>query len=220
MSRMTSLHENLLDPAEIRFFEEIQTLLNARAVRLSHRIDNICGVDAAYSSKGNKVAAAAVLLKGRYQREVATYQGEFSLPYVSGLFYLHEGPFAIAAVRRLSIEPQLVCFDAQGVAHPRSKGLATICGMILGIPSVGITKNILVGKPYSYKYRLDKLRFKDQDIGIVTRGTKERFWSPGYSVNLEDLENIVSIHGETILEALRSAHGESKKLMASLNKRK
>jgi len=96
----------------------------------------ICAVDASYRS--DRVAAVATeTVDGRVVAH-GVYTGRFTFPYVPGLFYLHEGPFVTAAVNRLKVRPQLVCFDAHGAAHPRYAGLATICGIVLGIPSIGI----------------------------------------------------------------------------------
>ena len=98
-----------------------------------------------------RVVATAVVFRDCLVNETSTYEEKFTFPYISGSFFLLEGPFVVAAVKKLENRPDLVCFDAHGLAHPRSKGLAAICGMVLGIPSIGIAKSALIGKKLHYK---------------------------------------------------------------------
>jgi deoxyribonuclease V len=212
------LETQSFDVAEKTFFEQIQSLINANPIHHPERFSKICGVDAAYSAKDKRVVATAVLFLDGNRYETKTYEGTFTFSYVSGLFYLYEGPFVVAAIKKLETEPQLVCFDAQGIAHPRSKGLATICGMVLGISSIGIAKRALVGNSVLYKTGLDRLRYNNEDVGFVTKENKEKYWSPGYSISLQDLEEIISQHGRTILKTLEIAHDLSKRSIADLDK--
>jgi len=204
---------NRLDRAEIEFFKEIQSLIvKTRTVkRASLKIRKICGVDAAYSPDGNSVAAAATQIVDGQISETSTYSGTFSFPYVSGLFYLHEGPFVVAAVRRLKETSHLVCFDAHGAAHPNSGGLATVCGRVLGIPSIGVAKTPLVGKEIFYRNGLNKIEFENRFVGYVTSKPK-RYWSPGYSVSLAELETIIcSKTGEDCAKALQYSHTSARR---------
>ncbi len=132
----------------------------------------------------------------------------FTFPYVGGLFYLHEGPFVVAAVERLQSKPQLVCFDAHGRAHPRSAGLATIAGMVLGVPSVGIAKSLLVGTiGEADGSGLRRIVYEGDVVGFATgEGKEKRFWSSGYSVSLEGLRRIILDTGEACLKCLAEAH--------------
>jgi deoxyribonuclease V len=126
---------------------------------------------------------------------------------MSGLFFLREGPFAVAAVNGLRERPDLVCFDAHGISHPRHAGLATICGMILDIPSIGVAKSKLIGDTRSYKEGLEKMVYGDAEVGFVTRyeGRAKRYWSPGYRVSLEQLEMIISRHSEECIKSIEEA---------------
>jgi len=42
-------------------------------------------------------------------------------------------------------EPDVVVFDAHGIAHPRRMGLACHLGLVLDRPSIGCAKSVLVG---------------------------------------------------------------------------
>lgn len=197
--------ESRLDSAEIDFFADIQRLLFRKKKLLPRRIRRICAVDASYH-RSNVVAAATQFIDGR-MAEQSVYAGHFTFPYVSGLFYLHEGPSAVEAVRRLKEMPQLLCFDAHGAAHPRSAGLSTVCGMVLGIPSVGIAKSLLVGKVVKQDDACRVVLFSRRAVGIMTDfGPGTRYWSPSYSVGIRKLKTLIGEYGETCLKAMVESH--------------
>jgi deoxyribonuclease V len=206
------LHEKSdgIDKAESYFFSSIQKFMKSEKSRLPAMIDNICGVDASYRGK-NVVAVASLFINGEL-RETGVYSGNLTFPYVTGLLYLHEGPFAIAAIKKLRSMPQLICFDGHGLAHPRSMGLATICGMVIGIPSIGICKSPLVGRSIRYKEGLEKIIYKNRTVGFVSRfSNKPRYLSPGYSVNLRELESIMQRYGHICLKAMEESDRFAKK---------
>lgn len=202
-----------LDPAEAAFFSDLQSMVARRRLAVPRPITRICGVDAAYA--GDSVFAAACLLEKGRSVARAVYEGRCSLPYVSGLFYLREGPFAVAAVRSLEALPQLVCFDAHGAAHPRSAGLATTCGSVLGVPSVGIAKSLLVGY-VSQAGGLERIVWGCKTVGFATGAAgARRYWSPGYSVSLATLRSIIRAHGTECLRAMDEAHSEARRARSS-----
>jgi deoxyribonuclease V len=200
-----------LDGAEVAFFASLQQLIRVAARPLPKKVSRICGVDAAYRS--DRVAAVATeALDGRTVAR-GVYKGRFSLPYVPGLFYLHEGPFVTEAVSRLKARPQLVCFDAHGAAHPRSAGLATICGMVLGIPSIGIAKSLLVGRVEPGEDRVRRITYNSEVVGFASGNGAMRYWSPGYSVSLEELEVLMREQAPTCLRLMRESHRLAKEEM-------
>lgn len=213
-SRRNSAHPSeLLDEAELRFFEGLQNLFDLPSVALPKKVRRIGGADAAY--RGRVVVSAAALSVNGAMTNSYCYRGRFTVPYVSGLFYLHEGPFVVAAIEGLESRPQLLCFDAHGGAHPRSAGLATVAGMVLGIPSVGIAKSLLVGRiEKADKSGLEKIVYRGDVVGFVTgRGREKRYWSPGYSVTLGGLSRIIAVYGDACLECLNEAHRLSAKFL-------
>jgi deoxyribonuclease V len=212
--------KTILDVAERDFFEQIQELLSAREQshkkkkrksKVVKKFRIICGVDAAYSSDDRVVAVASVLdSESGELLEQNEYSGVSNFPYVPGLFFIREGPFVTEALRGLKKkEPDLVCFDAHGLAHPRRLGLATICGMILKIPSIGIAKTKLVGEEEPYKRDLDRLiEEKEKTLGFVSAhpSGKKRYWSPGYSISISELERIIENYGDTCLDSIQRSH--------------
>jgi deoxyribonuclease V len=204
--RIQTLRKQVLDPAEVNFFSDLQKMLAKRNEALPSSVSTICGVDAAYH--GDRVFAAACMFQMGRLAAKGAYSGMCSLPYVAGLFYLREGPFVVAAVRSLKVRPQLLCFDAHGAAHPRSAGLATTCGMLLGIPSIGIAKSMLVGEvSYSTTTGLGRIVYGSKTVGFVTTttGGSKRYWSPGYSVTLASLRSIIRMQASECLQAMSEA---------------
>lgn len=186
------------------FFAGLQTLLHAKARSLPKKISRICAVDASYRS--NRVAAVATAAVDGLVVERSVYTGHFSFPYVAGLLHLHEGPFVTEAVKRLRVRPQLVCFDAHGAAHPRFMGLATISGMVLGIPSIGIAKSILVGRVEPSDEAIHRITYNGSVVGFATGKGGAKYWSPGYSVTLDDLERLMREQGSTCLRLMEESH--------------
>ncbi|MFP4058499.1 MAG: endonuclease V, partial [Candidatus Brocadiia bacterium] len=81
--------------------------------------------------------------------------------------------------------------DAHGYAHPRRMGLACHLGLLLGAPSVGCAKSVLVGEyamPAPQAGAWTPLRDGDEVVGAALR-TRERvkplFVSCGHRVSLE-----------------------------------
>jgi deoxyinosine 3'endonuclease (endonuclease V) len=209
------LHSSLIDGAERSFFEKLQLHLKTDEGKPSGRkrtFGRICGVDAAYG-EDDSVYAVASVIDTRNQKlvESAEYSGRATFPYVSGLFYLREGPFAFEVISKLQVKPDLVCFDAQGYAHPRRQGLATICGIIAGIPSIGVSKSKLVGENQGHKYGLRKLVTGEEILGYVT-SNPTRYWSAGFSVKLAELEKIIENYGDICLRAINESHQHAGKM--------
>lgn len=203
MSGILQSHEDL-DRAEVAFFASLQTLLHARAKSLPKKISRICAVDASYHF--DRVAAVATEAVDGLVVERSVYASRFSFPYAAGLLYLHEGPFVTEAVKRLKVRPQLVCLDAHGAAHPRFMGLATIAGMVLGIPSIGIAKSILVGRVEPSDEAIRRITYNGLVVGFATGRGATKYWSPGYSVKLDDLEMLMREQGSTCLRLMEESH--------------
>jgi deoxyribonuclease V len=110
---------------------------------------------------------------------------------VPGLLAFREGPSILAALATLKAQPDVLIFDAQGLAHPRRMGLAAHLGVVLDIPSVGCAKSRLVGTyrvPGELKGSWEPLVDEGEVIGAVvrTRGrVRPVFLSVGHRVDLE-----------------------------------
>jgi len=120
----------------------------------------IAGLDCALSSDGQRIVAAAVILKapnatsGLWEPlkppdfkliETTTASQKVTFPYIPGLLSFREAPVCIAAVEKLKSEPDAFIIDGQGIAHPRRLGLAAHLGLFFDKPTIGCAKSRLTG---------------------------------------------------------------------------
>ena len=198
-----------IDPAEASFLADLQVLLSGGAgprrwASCPSPIHRLCAVDASYSGE-RVVAVATEFLDGALEGR-GVYRGRCHFPYVSGLLCYREGPFVVEAVRRLANPPELVCFDGHGIAHPRSAGLATVCGMVLGLPTVGMAKSLMRGTAVASGGETGPIMSGDRWVGLAERtGASRRYWSPGHGVSTRQLATIVSRYGQICLQAMRES---------------
>jgi deoxyribonuclease V len=154
----------------------------------------IAGVDIAVG-KANEIAQAAVVVLSYPELRlvaVELVQGKLEFPYIPGLLSFRESPLILAACRKLSLTPDLIIVDGQGVAHPRRLGLASHLGLFLDVPTIGCAKSRLCGshdipteEAGSYTEVLDK----GEVIGAALRtrtGVKPLYISTGHRINLEN----------------------------------
>jgi deoxyribonuclease V len=113
-----------------------------------------------------------------------------TFPYVPGLLAFREAPVLLGAFARLRAEPDVVVFDAHGLAHPRRMGLASHLGLVLGTPSIGCAKSVLVGTfdpPPRAAGTWTPLVHEGETVGAAVRtrdGVKPVFVSQGHRISL------------------------------------
>jgi deoxyribonuclease V len=106
----------------------------------------VAGVDQAFLDDDRAVSAVVVFC-GDSVVERAHAVTDLSVPYVPGLLSFREGGPILAAFERLDSRPDLALFDGSGRIHYRQAGLATHMGVVLDLPSVGVAKSLLCGRP-------------------------------------------------------------------------
>jgi len=187
-----NLHSWQVSPAQAL---DLQLKLASQVCRsnevASHRF--IAGVDISVNRAQGMATGAAVVLSYPELRLVETkvVNGKLAFPYVPGLLSFREAPLTLAACERLSVTPDLILVDGQGIAHPRRMGLASHLGLFLDTPTIGCAKSLLCGshqtpgwKPGSYAEVVDG----DEIIGAALRtklGTKPIYVSIGHKVDLQ-----------------------------------
>ncbi len=180
------------------------------------KIKRIAGADISFSKKSNR-AYAAVIVFSFPELEILEEEytiGNLSFPYIPGLLTFREGPLLIETFKKIKIEPDVIIFDGQGIAHPKRLGLATHMGILLDKPTIGCAKSKLIGtyqEPEREKGSYSLLKDDGEIIGAVLR-TKEDvspvFVSPGHKIDLKSSIEIVleCLRGYRLPEPTRQAH--------------
>jgi deoxyribonuclease V len=174
---------------------EIQNNLSDRVIKYDILTDvkYIAGVDMSTRRTSNTATASVVLLNYPELEiiDIQTASGLLEFPYIPGLLSFRELPLTIAACEKLSITPDIIIVDGQGIAHPRRFGLASHLGIVMDIPTIGCAKSRLCGsytepenEPGDYTNLVDK----DEIIGAVLRtkhGVKPVYISIGHKTSLD-----------------------------------
>ncbi|KGQ21890.1 endonuclease V [Thermus filiformis] len=159
-------------------------------------VRRLAALDAAHKKGGPLVAVAVLydlekgpLFVGRGRVEEAEL-----FPYVPGFLSFREAPAYLEALRALPEAPEVLLVDGQGIAHPRGLGIASHLGVHLDLPSLGVAKSLLYGRPEAplpqeagSAVRL--LSPEGRPLGYVYRsrtGTRPLYVSPGHRVGLEE----------------------------------
>ncbi len=153
----------------------------------------IAGVDISVQKAAGTATGAAVVIQYPELRlvEAKTVQGKLDFPYIPGLLSFRESPLTLAACEQLTLMPDLIVVDGQGIAHPRRVGLASHLGLLLDIPTIGCAKSLLCGEhgvpgetPGSYAEVVDR----GETVGAALRtktGVKPVYVSVGHRVDLQ-----------------------------------
>ncbi|MFC2060435.1 deoxyribonuclease V [Chloroflexota bacterium] len=197
---------------------ELQRELAAQVCRSGEITDPhfIAGVDISVEKARGIATGAVVVLNYPELRlvETKTVQGSLDFPYVPGLLSFRESPLTLAACEQLSITPDFILVDGQGIAHPRRLGLASHLGLFLNTPTIGCAKSLLCGqheapgeKADSYTEILDR----DETIGVALRTktkVKPVYVSIGHMINLQSAIHwvLMCCRGYRIPEPTRLAH--------------
>lgn len=152
-------------------------------------------------------AATDAPLAGATETRIADF------PYVPGYLGFREVPALAAAWARLAVKPDVILVDGQGIAHPRGLGLACHLGLVLGVPTIGVAKSLLVGEgePGPEAGDTAPLLWKGARIGTALRtrrGAKPIYVSVGHRVSLATAVALVfaACDGRRLPAPIRAAH--------------
>ncbi|MFH1647749.1 MAG: deoxyribonuclease V [Chloroflexota bacterium] len=184
-------HEWRVSTARAR---EIQEALAAEVCRTGNitapRL--IAGVDISVNRFARTGTGAAVVLSypGLEIVETRVVTDRVEFPYVPGLLTFREAPLLLAACEMLTVAPDLILVDGQGIAHPRRMGLASHLGLCLDVPTIGCAKSRLCGahdEPGEAKGSYTDLLDNGEVIGAALRtraGVKPVYVSIGHRIDL------------------------------------
>jgi deoxyribonuclease V len=176
--------------------------------QLPTQIQTVAGVDVAYLGEVGVGAVAVLDYESLDLLESAVAVCPVRVPYIPTLLAFREMPAALAAIRKLKINPDVFLVDAHGWAHPYRCGFASYLGLALGKPTVGVAKSRLIGEPTK---RDDKTVLVDKGEVIAAvvsnQGAKPIYVSVGHMVSLETAVKIAAhVSKERIPEPILQAH--------------
>jgi len=185
------------------------------------KVDLIAAVDVSFDSQTDMQFGTLVIWDRQSQTvvEKQTSRMKARFPYISGLLAYRELPALLPLFEQLTVTPDIILCDGQGIAHPRGFGLACHLGLILGIPSIGCAKTRLVGeyRPVgTNKGERSPLFYKGSEVGMVLRtrtNVAPLFISPGHLCSIDSAVEIILKHCLTryrLPEPSRLAHLLSK----------
>lgn len=198
----------------IRIQEELRERLRLRPPKAPFK--TIAAADVSYEIAGDRLYAAVLLFSYPDLKvmECASAWGRVPFPYIPGLLTFREAPVLLKAFSKLKIRPGLMLMDGQGIAHPRSMGIAAHLGVLLDLPTIGCAKSRLLGQdgePGPDQGSFIPLLDHGRTVGMIVRtrtGVKPVYVSPGHKMDLgTSVEIILSLcRGYRIPEPLRQAH--------------
>ncbi|WNV77836.1 endonuclease V [Geodermatophilus sp. DSM 44513] len=119
-------------------------------------------------------------------------------PYIPGMFVYREGPAICSLLNGLPGLPSLLVFDAQGTAHPRRFGLAAHIGVLYDVPTIGLTRKLLIGRAPALAETDGARSFiKDREGKVVGLACRLRsrcepiYLSPGHRADMSSLVGYV-----------------------------
>ncbi|HEY9849176.1 MAG TPA: deoxyribonuclease V [Leptolyngbyaceae cyanobacterium] len=155
-------------------------------------VQYVAGVDVGFAESGSLTRAAVAVLSFpdlQLQEHAIAYRPT-TFPYIPGFLSFREVPAVIDALEKVTISPDLILCDGQGIAHPRRLGIACHLGLLIDVPTIGVAKSLLIGR---YEQLADErgswqpLIDKGETIGAVLRtrtGVKPVYVSSGHRISL------------------------------------
>ncbi len=137
----------------------------------------VAGADLAFDLDRNRAIAGVVIYTFPEMEEIERVWGEsrIAFPYVPGLLSFREAPALLKVFARVKNTPDLIFCDGHGYAHPRRFGITSHLGLLLGTPTIGCAKSLLIGTHGPLPLHAGAwtpLRDGDEVIGAVLRTRK------------------------------------------------
>ncbi|XP_075073019.1 endonuclease V isoform X2 [Mixophyes fleayi] len=180
-------------------------------------LKHIGGVDLSYIKGEDTIACGSLIVQSYPDLEVI-YEDccmvTLDAPYIAGFLAFREVPSLVDAVKRLQVKnpnlmPQVLLVDSNGILHHRGFGVACHLGILTGIPTIGVAKNLLQvdGLEYNdaHKEKAKQLQnggdffylrgSSDNILGAALKSSsksyKPIYISVGYKISLETAVHLV-----------------------------
>ena len=185
---------NHLWPATVEEAETIQEKLRSTVIREDRigTVKYVAGVDVGFRENYTISLAAVAILDFSTLKvvEKAISSRATTFPYIPGFLSFREVPVILDALEKLTITPDLILCDGQGIAHPKRFGLASHLGVLIDRPTIGVAKSLFIGKHQELaqkKGSWQPLVDREEIVGAVLRSrsnVKPIYISIGHRISL------------------------------------
>lgn len=163
------------------------------------------GVDVSYQKGDSGSGAAAYVVIDTTTKEPCYWhvlRRQVDFPYISTFLTYRELPLLAQLLcehRDQTPRPEIILVDGTGILHPRRAGIASMLGVALDVPTVGITKKRLCGRLVSAHDPLSgplPVEWAGEILGMAVRpptgSAKPIYVSPGHRVDVASALQMVS----------------------------
>ncbi len=217
-----SIPQHWLYPESLAQATQLQKELAQKVVgqdALPHTLRYVAGMDVSsnWRDPSQMIYASCVVLDCQTLEVVATGNAHMQqqFPYIPGFLGFREAPALVQAFADLAVLPDLILVDGHGISHPRGLGIASHIGVLLDIPTIGVAKSLLIGKPLTELTpeagAMTPLLWQGNVIATLLR-SKARcnplIVATGHKVSLETAVSLVQsyLRGYRLPEPTRQAH--------------
>jgi deoxyribonuclease V len=162
----------------------------------------VAGVDLSYPSEKEAVGAYALIETSSRRLVWSTLvRRGAEFPYIPSYLSYRELPVLLALIETARVAGRLadaVMVDGTGVLHPRRAGIATHLGVLTDVPTIGVTKSLLVGQvdldamaTMESRPIVHESEVVGKAIRLSPRSRRPVFVSPGHRMSLAIAEAVV-----------------------------
>jgi deoxyribonuclease V len=105
----------------------------------------IGGCDQTYRDNTIITCIVVVNLKTLELVEKVFLEQPVTMPYIAGYLAYREMPVIVKAFEKLQNKPDVLFVDGDGILHPRRIGMASHLGLLLDLPTLGVSKKLTMG---------------------------------------------------------------------------
>ncbi len=190
------------------------------------------GIDLSYTGAQGVGAYIRLELSSLKTLDVQTLAQVVRFPYIPSYLAFRELPVMLALLQQLTERGALadITFvDGTGTLHHRQAGIASQLGVMLDVPTIGITKSLLHGEPEKNLNSLKPgevcyIRIEGHWCGAAIQpraGTEPFFVSPGHRIDLEtalELSWLALQDDGRLPEPIQQAHDASRHAAQALKR--
>lgn len=190
-------------PGDLAAVRALQSELARQVVlrdQFAKPLHTVAGFSVGSEDSGATTLACAVMLDAETSEIIASEVARLTtrVTQMPDFLSFRELPAMLAALGRLPHAPDLALVDGHGIAHPRRLGIAAHFGVVTGLPSIGVARQILIGESrtnlHDMRGAFTPLRDGREQIGWILRskpGCLPLIISPGHRVAMASAPELV-----------------------------